>query len=518
MLAGKYNSKWVFAKPEFLIDVTAPPEGTGLLPVTKTDPVQDQANLQAIFNYIQANEVTYQPAAEQSTGFDYTVFFPDGQYEFSTSTILKGKYLKIKADRAIIKTTDNSYAFTSTTDAGWKIDIDGFSFDRCGGLKQNNNNIESGRTNITNCWFYYSPAEAVWIKKQSSMTFIDKCHFYKCTNIAYFELTDAVYIDKCWFSEAARTAANPVDITNKTKLIIRNTFFIPAPQPDTSFEMAWIRNEDYVRVENCRVSSESGAKTVVHNYAAGATGSPYNPNGVEVVNNNPMAVTVGDGSIVRLYALPNILKVKDNAITPTITKPIGYGSGYTAADVANFLNHQDTITVDVAGNVGQTSTAWSVPTELRPFIRNIDMLNNGNFGIGEINPQQKLHISDPVGASARFERTDVDKVITAGDLYGQIEFVGNDASSSSAGVRANMQVVSEGTLGEAAIVFNATGSATTTLTEVLRLRKNGVNIKTPKTPASATDTGTTGDICWDANFVYVCTATNTWKRTAIATW
>ena len=43
-------------------------------------------------------------------------------------------------------------------------------------------------------------------------------------------------------------------------------------------------------------------------------------------------------------------------------------------------------------------------------------------------------------------------------------------------------------------------------------------IATSKTPSSATDTGTTGDIAWDADYIYVCTATDTWKRTAISTW
>ena len=38
------------------------------------------------------------------------------------------------------------------------------------------------------------------------------------------------------------------------------------------------------------------------------------------------------------------------------------------------------------------------------------------------------------------------------------------------------------------------------------------------TPASATATGTTGEIQWDSNYIYVCTATNTWKRVAINTW
>lgn len=45
-----------------------------------------------------------------------------------------------------------------------------------------------------------------------------------------------------------------------------------------------------------------------------------------------------------------------------------------------------------------------------------------------------------------------------------------------------------------------------------------VRVGIAKTPASASATGTAGEICWDANYIYVCTATNTWKRTAISTW
>ena len=40
----------------------------------------------------------------------------------------------------------------------------------------------------------------------------------------------------------------------------------------------------------------------------------------------------------------------------------------------------------------------------------------------------------------------------------------------------------------------------------------------PKTPTSATDIGTTGQIAWDSSYMYVCIATNTWKRAAITTW
>ena len=37
-------------------------------------------------------------------------------------------------------------------------------------------------------------------------------------------------------------------------------------------------------------------------------------------------------------------------------------------------------------------------------------------------------------------------------------------------------------------------------------------------PATAADTGTVGQMAVDADYIYICTATDTWKRVAIATW
>lgn len=37
-------------------------------------------------------------------------------------------------------------------------------------------------------------------------------------------------------------------------------------------------------------------------------------------------------------------------------------------------------------------------------------------------------------------------------------------------------------------------------------------------PSSASDTGTAGDVTWDADFFYICVSTDAWKRVAIATW
>lgn len=37
-------------------------------------------------------------------------------------------------------------------------------------------------------------------------------------------------------------------------------------------------------------------------------------------------------------------------------------------------------------------------------------------------------------------------------------------------------------------------------------------------PATAADPGVAGQFTWDASYLYVCTAANTWKRAALATW
>ena len=64
----------------------------------------------------------------------------------------------------------------------------------------------------------------------------------------------------------------------------------------------------------------------------------------------------------------------------------------------------------------------------------------------------------------------------------------------------------------------ATAVATFTSTGNLTLTGNTFNLPTIRTPASATAPGTKGDICWDTSYIYVCIATDTWKRVAISTW
>ena len=64
------------------------------------------------------------------------------------------------------------------------------------------------------------------------------------------------------------------------------------------------------------------------------------------------------------------------------------------------------------------------------------------------------------------------------------------------------------------IVFPADISSPSTIFGNTLILNTGsfIRIGVPSTPASGTAAGTTGDIRWDGQYIYVCTATNTWRK------
>jgi len=61
------------------------------------------------------------------------------------------------------------------------------------------------------------------------------------------------------------------------------------------------------------------------------------------------------------------------------------------------------------------------------------------------------------------------------------------------------------------------GIGTNAPSEALDVNSDAIRIRTSQTPSSDGDTGTAGMICWDANYIYVCVAIDTWKRATLAT-
>jgi hypothetical protein len=108
---------------------------------------------------------------------------------------------------------------------------------------------------------------------------------------------------------------------------------------------------------------------------------------------------------------------------------------------------------------------------------------------------------------------------TASNAVGQIgalqEGAGSAATSLTFGVRTGASAYIE------AMRINSSGNVgigTTIPTAKFDIDSDILRLRTAKTPASAGAAGNAGDICWDADYVYLCIATNTWRRIAHATW
>jgi hypothetical protein len=65
---------------------------------------------------------------------------------------------------------------------------------------------------------------------------------------------------------------------------------------------------------------------------------------------------------------------------------------------------------------------------------------------------------------------------------------------------------------------NRLGINTSSPTVGIDANNDTIRLRTARTPASGTATGAIGEICWDNNYVYVCVATNTWKRASLVAW
>jgi len=52
----------------------------------------------------------------------------------------------------------------------------------------------------------------------------------------------------------------------------------------------------------------------------------------------------------------------------------------------------------------------------------------------------------------------------------------------------------------------------------LDISGSAIRLRNSSTPASAGAPGLAGEIRWDANYIYICIANDTWKRVAISTW
>jgi hypothetical protein len=156
------------------------------------------------------------------------------------------------------------------------------------------------------------------------------------------------------------------------------------------------------------------------------------------------------------------------------------------------------------------------------------IVSGGNIGIGNVNPvvaytstgsllgsgdnpQVRLSSTGSSGwAFSTYANTAADGKWSAGLNAGANRYIiTNDLDLSGTAALSILPTTLDATFGGALL---ATGTLTA------NAASNAFRITNSQTPASAAATGTAGTIAWDSSYIYVCTATNTWKRVAISTW
>lgn len=196
--------------------------------------------------------------------------------------------------------------------------------------------------------------------------------------------------------------------------------------------------------------------------------------------------------------------------------PTAFNFYVGGAPASNFL----AFNFDVANGVFRKYLHTNGTTQ--QFIIDAD----GDVGIGKANPSFKLDIETTGNAPFRM-------------VWGTGTFSQNahSATWTTTGTNAsNMLTMTDGDNSDSRAVLSLLGNAGAvnvlyaassgkvgigtgaSPTAPLDVNGNTIRLRTAKTPASATATGNAGDFCWDASYLYICTATNTWRRVAHATW
>jgi hypothetical protein len=143
----------------------------------------------------------------------------------------------------------------------------------------------------------------------------------------------------------------------------------------------------------------------------------------------------------------------------------------------------------------------------------IRILAGGNVGIGTTSPAQKLEVAGRVRATTDPTFEAYESSSKRGGIqwdatndYTNLFSVGGPIRFDVGGER--MRIDSSGNV----------GIGTTGPDAPLDINGNRLRIRTARTIANADDNGEVGEISWDANYLYVCVNTDTWKRAALSTW
>ena len=142
--------------------------------------------------------------------------------------------------------------------------------------------------------------------------------------------------------------------------------------------------------------------------------------------------------------------------------------------------------------------------ELTRFSKGVNFGDNVKLSFGDVAVPGDLEIYHDTSNSYIRETGTGNMYIQASE---RIRFTGiNDEALLYLNENSNVEAYYDAAL---KLETTATGTKTTGQMDIAALNT---------APASASAAGTLGEIRYTADYIYVCTATNTWKRTALSTW
>ena len=273
-------------------------------------------------------------------------------------------------------------------------------------------------------------------------------------------------------------------------------------------------NGTWVRTSDANATGEINAGMIV----MVTEGTDWGDTSWKLVTNDPIVIgitgltflqnTGNSFSIINVVGSANVVA---NGVSSTVSFVSGNNisiTGNAAADVITFsLSNNPSITGNITGN--------------NVFASNVISAAGNIFGGGIRSTSSPTPPSNPSVGDFWYDTTTNAQYRYTFD---GTDYFWLDDYGSTLGIDGSFSAVTNGTSNitiantnsNAAISINGTSNVAVFANTGFYTK--ALNITTSFTPASSSAAGVTGQITWDSNYVYVCIATNTWKRSLISTW
>lgn len=275
------------------------------------------------------------------TGDQETLYLPHGIYEISDTIFSTNMYAKIVGDKAkIVPSADFDLAKWALDMTLWHGRVEGLIFD---GFKKSlnihNPNTDRGNIKVIDCEFNGEDIAAA-VEAQSTKIAFRDCQWNRSVRALDQINCDFVEIAGGWLKQGTLTEDYSATIESTGVLHMHNVLGVPNPAEGS--KTAWINNNrGAVKASFVRFGGESGAMTLVNNFAPADTTYPIRPEGIHLEGCD--AYTAGRPGI-RCFALPNYI--------------YGYGNvGY--ADMAAWVTFDDRDT-DIVTEVARVRSQFEI--------------------------------------------------------------------------------------------------------------------------------------------------------------